>query len=159
MSLIQIPGWVRGQTLEDPAKLGWFDRLAQWINGYRFYVGSFTRDITTATGTQAVTGLPFRPSAVAFFAGFASATAASSTGFDDGDTAGCLYANHLVTADTEIISTTASIFIQGTAGNNYTWAIQSLDGNAVTGVYGFTGLWTKTGVPAGTATIDYLAFK
>lgn len=153
MNLPQMPGWVRGQTAEDAAKIGWFDRLSQWVNGYRFYVGSFTRDISLASGTQAVTGIPFRPSAVLFLAGFASAASASSKGFDDGDTAVSLYHNHSVSADTEIISTTSSVFLQSTAGNNYAGRILTREAS------GFIFNWTKTGAPAGTATIVCLAFK
>lgn len=152
-ALNQISGWVRGQSLENAHKVGWFDKLSAWVNGYRFFCGSFTRDITTATGTQAVTGIPFRPSAVMFLAGFTAGSEAWSVGIDDSDAPELIYSRHLVTADTVSALAGQSIGIQGTAGNNYLGNINTLDAS------GFTISWTKTGAPSGTATIYYLAFR
>lgn len=119
----------------------------------RFHVGAFTRDLSTASGDQAVTGVTFQPSAVLFLAGVTAGSAAWSVGFDDGSTPESLYSNHYVTADTMIAVATASIFIQGSAGDNYAGIVKTFDAD------GLTVTWTKTGSPSATTTIYYLALK
>lgn len=116
-----------------------------------FKVGSFTRDISLATGTQAVTGVGFKPKVVIFFAAFASDVVASS-GFDDGSTRKAMWQNNPAGVDILNVSSDA-ILITKVAGTSYAGAINSFDTD------GFTISWTKTGLPTGTATINYLALR
>lgn len=120
------------------------------LTGLSTKVGSFTRDTSTASGSQAITGVGFRPKAVVFLASQGAAKE-MSVGFSDGS-------SHL------------SIFQQSTAGNfsanaaaitldettgsaAYTGVINSLDSD------GFTIGWTRSGTPTGTATVYYMALR
>ena len=108
----------------------------------------FTRDTSTASGTQAITGVGFKPVSIQFLMANASgADNAASIGFttpvgsakclntpDTGDTAGVWQANSNVIVYVE--SNTA----------RYGGTLESYD------IDGFTITWTKTGLP--TATID-----
>ena len=115
------------------------------------FVGSFTRDTTVASGTQAVTGVGFQPSAVIFFMAQGSATE-MSIGLDSGTTSLAVYDTFPDAADTYGISTTLSIFDFQAGGTFYQGEVTSL------GTDGFTITWTRTGAPAGTLTINYMAF-
>ncbi len=123
---------------------------ASWLTlaNTKYYVGSTTRDTTTATGTQAVTGVGFQPSAIQFLA-CQNGSLEYSDGFDDGTTAECRYFDGTkVQADA-----TASIYDYHSSGNTYAGLIDSFDAD------GFTISWTKTGSPTGTLTVYFLAFK
>jgi len=116
-------------------------------------VGSFTRDTATATGTQSVTGVGFQPSAVIFFAAVNNGSRAS-WGVDIGDSAGGRVSDdHNTGADTWAVGTGATIFAESGGGNQYSGFISAF------GADGFTVSWTRTGVPTGTLTIIYLAFR
>jgi hypothetical protein len=117
-----------------------------------FKVGSFTRDISTATGTQAITGVGFQPTAILIFGGV-TGSAAISAGFSDGSTHGGLSNGHLASADTWAVLTTELIRINQGSGNFYDGTISAF------GADGFTVSWTKNGTPTGTATLGYLAFR
>lgn len=112
----------------------------------RTKVGSFTRDLSTATGTQAITGVGFQPKAVLFF-GVLDGSAVS-WGMDDGTTSkGILYRG----ASGPMYATVAIQFqLNGTPDQQYA-SISAL------GADGFTLSWTKQNSPTGTATIQYLA--
>jgi hypothetical protein len=116
-----------------------------------FKVGSFTRETSVATGTQAVTGVGFVPRAIMFFSADDDTTE-SSWGIDDDVTAGVLYDNSQVSVHTYRAGA-VSIFLQHSTGDNYSATINSFDGD------GFTLSWIKTGIPTGTAQIRYLAFS
>ena len=117
----------------------------------RFKVGSFTYDVSTASGTQAVTGVGFSPKAVVFLAGI-NGTSAMSAGIDDGSTAFVIIDDNVDAAGTYAVNS-QSIGIATTAGGNAQGKITTL------GADGFTITWTKTGSPTGTATIGYLALR
>lgn len=119
-----------------------------------FKIGSFTRDMTTASGTQAVTGVAFKPRCVLFLASEGS-SAQASIGFDlAGSSRGTLYNNHVASADTWNRSGTSySIFASQSGGASYAGGVTSLDTD------GFTVSWVKSGLPTGTLTIDYLAMR
>lgn len=118
-------------------------------------VGSFTRDISIASGTQAVTGVGFTPKAVVFFTGLGAANETGlSVGGDDGTTGVCVYNNAQNTATAwGANGSTASIVIVNAAGTSYAGKISAF------GADGFTVTWTKTGSPVGTYIISYLAFR
>ena len=118
----------------------------------RFFVGSFTRDTTVASGTQAVTGVGFQPKAVIFIA-VVSGTARASIGVDIRTAQGGISDDHNTIADTWNVLSAYSIFLESGGGANYGGEISTL------GADGFTVTWTKTGNPTGTATITYLALR
>jgi len=115
-------------------------------------VSSHIKDLTAASGTQAVTGIGFKPSYVVFFAATNSADASYSSGSDDGVTANCVYqaedngnTQHRVTKS--IIFTNAAETVKQEAN------ITSFDSD------GFTLTWVKTGSPTGTLTFRIMAFR
>lgn len=122
----------------------------EWAAGLK--IGTFSIDTATATGTQAVSGVGFKPSHLIFLAAIA-ATAQVSIGFDDGTNHYALFDDHNTVAATFNVSASYSIYILQGAGITYTGAV------SVLGADGFTVSWTKTGAKTGTATIYYLALR
>lgn len=111
-------------------------------------VGSFTRDMTTASGTQAVTGVGFTPTAIIFF-GAETADVEATWGIDDGTTAKDVNKE----ATNFQNDGSFSITIDEGSSNTYQGKINSFDAD------GFTITWTKGGAPSGTLTANYLAIK
>ena len=111
--------------------------------------GSFSRDSTTASGSQAVTGVGFLPRLLLFMAA-AGYGKEFSTGHDRAITP--LSFAYYINTDKWMVSTSHSIryIIDGTT-TKYEGLIASLDAD------GFTITWTKTGSPTGTISIVYLA--
>ncbi len=119
--------------------------------GAQVKVGSFTRDVSTASGNQAVTGVGFKPRALIFMAALPAVTGGISTGVDDDTAAG---SNRGTTTASQFDTTTSiSIMVVHSGGNFYQGVVNSLDDD------GFTIAWTKTGTPTGTATVVYLALR
>lgn len=116
-------------------------------------IGSFTRDISLATGTQAITGAGFKPRAVIFLAGSVGGSSDNSAGIDDGTNHSALVNLNALAAGTFHISAVLSIRFVQSGSDIYGGIIQSLDTD------GFTISWTKTGSPTGTRTILFLAFR
>jgi len=113
-------------------------------------IGSFTRDVSLASGTQVITGVGFKPKRVFFQMALTSTVASiSSAGWDDGSSRFCVYDNHLSTADSNAISGNFSIILS--TANSYTGLITALSSD------GFTITWTRNGAPTGTITIRYIA--
>jgi hypothetical protein len=117
-----------------------------------FKVGSFTRDTSTATGTQAITGVGFVPRLVLFFASDTSNAHSVSIGVDEGTVPQCLTDYNASSANTWAQITNAIRLIQA-AGIDYRGNIQSMDAD------GFTISWTKVGAKTGAATISYIAIR
>lgn len=113
---------------------------------------TFTRDLTTATGTQAITGLGFKPTHVIITANLLG-NAAASLGFDDAASSTCIYNDHNDSANTWGNSATKSIILATTGAASYQGLIQSMDSD------GFTLSWTKNGSPTGTARMNFVAFR
>lgn len=112
-------------------------------------IGSFSRDTTTASGTQAITGVGFKPSAVIFFSNI-NTTTAVSVGMDNTTTT----TNYFGTGSGNFAgSGSASITGYVSGGNTYDGKITSMDDD------GFTITWTKTGSPTGTLSCLYLAIR
>lgn len=116
-------------------------------------VSSFTRNTATASGTQAVTGIGFKPRAVFFIAAQDSVVGELSFGFDDGVTPRAVRDYFNVTPDAWETFGTYSISILEGAGKEYEGNVDSFDSD------GFTIDWTRTGAPVGTVTVIYLAIK
>lgn len=113
-----------------------------------FVVGNFTRDLSLASGTQAVTGVGFQPKAVILLGGVTVGSARFSVGVDTAAARGMLYVN----SSSFVTNTGESIRL--TDGTNfYDGRIATMDAD------GFTITWTRTASPTGTATIIYLAMR
>jgi len=118
----------------------------------RTKVGTFSIDTTTATGTQAITGVGFVPQVCIFFATDSQAAGESSWGMDDGSGENCVYDSHNGTANTYTSIATISIRDLQSAANYYSGEVQSFDSD------GFTITWTKNGSPTGTLIIKFIAY-
>jgi hypothetical protein len=119
----------------------------------RFKIVTFTRDMSTASGTQAITGVGFRPRAVVFITSRAAGTSQNCVGLDDGTTPIGIFDNHNATADTWGIDTSFSLVVLA-GGSDYN------QGKITAyGLDGFTITWTKTGSPTGTNTFAALCFR
>lgn len=116
-----------------------------------FKVGSFTRDVSLASGAQVITGVGFQPKAILFLTNLQS-TASTSWGAVDASSAYSLYDDHAVTPDAYAVTSAAAVLI--TSGSN---AYAGYPGGFAAD--GFTMNWIKTGSPTGTATVIYMAFK
>lgn len=114
-------------------------------------IGSFTRDLSTASGTSTTTGLGMQPKAVSFISGINSSTIAQSWGADDGTNSYALYNGNSGVAGQFGMLTGDSIVLiaNGTSFNVAKIASFIPDG--------FTIAWTKTGAPTGTAIVGYNA--
>jgi hypothetical protein len=127
--------------------------MSSFSNGLlRSKVGSFTRDMTAASGAVAYTGVGFKPRAILFL-GSISGTTLGSEGFSDSSGAGKAIASWgaamirgaggaiciLLPGDTSLLSSQSAV-------------IASLDAD------GFTLTWTKSSTPgANNADVYYLA--
>lgn len=113
---------------------------------------SFTYNLTTASGTQTITGVGFTPSLVIFLGLLENSTTAVCMGFDNGTTHYPIYGN---AGPVWFVSNagTISIVLITSAGNQQVAAISSFNSD------GFVLTWTKTGSPTGTATIQALVIK
>ncbi len=106
---------------------------------------TFTRDISTATGTQAVTGLGFTPKMLVIF-GNVNGSTAGYTSFGMGGVSGSTGTGCVFVSTTWNDSATNIIsLIDSTGVNQAVATVQSLDSD------GFTLSWTKTASPTGTA--------
>ncbi len=124
--------------------------MAQWyIDPVGLHMGTFSRDMTAASGDVAYTGIGFTPKAVIFLAGVS--TASISVGFGNASIHACIV---VFIASTTGFGTYSSLEITliEEAGKSQAAVIKSLDSD------GFTLTWTKNGSPsAATASIFYLA--
>tara|TARA_Y100000310_G_scaffold304970_1_gene344659 strand:+ start:2525 stop:3736 length:1212 start_codon:yes stop_codon:yes gene_type:complete len=121
--------------------------------GLNAQTGTFSRDSTTASGSQAVTGVGFQPTAMLILA-FQNAVAGEmSIGMTIGGTDLFLRDHHNITADTWYGGTGDLIYVVESAGNAYVGDLTSFDSD------GFTIAWTKSGSPTGMLTMQYLALK
>lgn len=125
------------------------DSIFDWA--VHSHAGSFTRDTSLASGTQAITGVGFKPRAVIFLS-VVSGTVEMSAGFvDSGLNAGCIAANYAGVSGQfgATASTAADIWLN--AGAKSDMGVNSLDAD------GFTVAHTKTGSMSGTQNTYYLA--
>jgi len=114
--------------------------------------GSFTRDISTATGSQAITGVGFQPTALIMFVGGGGAGKASWGMASSDASEVCVSHYHNVTADS-FEHWGNLIRIEHGSGVNYQGNLTSFDAD------GFTIAWTKNGSPTGTVGCKFIAFK
>ncbi|MDO8533286.1 MAG: hypothetical protein Q7S17_00895 [Xanthobacteraceae bacterium] len=114
----------------------------------RSKVAAFTYDLSTATGSQAVTGVGFKPRAIIFMGAVSSGVGAwGMVGNDLADGAvSSLVVDTFYPSGDAIIAVTVSGSLQQAV-------VASYDAD------GFTLTWTKTGAPTGTATLYALCFE
>jgi hypothetical protein len=125
---------------------------AEWANGMK--IASFTYDTATASGTQAITGVGFKPSHIIFLAAISN-TNQMSIGFSNGTANYCFADYNATGTGTYLNSTTTAIYLIQTSGG----AIGAYATVSTLGADGFTLTWTKDGSKTGTATIFYLALR
>jgi len=121
-------------------------------NGFEYNKGvkllTATWDMATASGSQAITGVGFKPSALIIFADI-SITAQASWGFGDASVRAAIYAYGGNFND----SNGVVVYLK-TNDSNYNYAtIASIDSD------GFTLNWTKVGSQTGTAYMKILAIR
>ena len=127
------------------------------ITGGLGKTGSFFRNSGSASGTQAITGVGFRPSTIIFFAAIDTLDC-QSIGFTDAATGRCLWMDNVYATGGGSYAF-AVYYIRTIAGNGalHTAAIASMDAD------GFTLNWTRTNYGTGgtgnNITVNYLAFK
>uniref|UniRef100_A0A6H1Z9G6 Tail protein n=1 Tax=viral metagenome TaxID=1070528 RepID=A0A6H1Z9G6_9ZZZZ len=117
----------------------------------RFKVGSITRDLSAADGAVAETGVGFQPSVVIFM-GAVAGSGMLSLGFDSSAAAYSIADNREGTAGAYYTASTSLCFyVSAGVKSNGTISSWSADGFSIT--------WAKTGSPAGTANVFYLAIR
>lgn len=122
-----------------------------WATRPRVKVGSTTRDVAAADGTQSITGLGFKPKSVAIAAAINN-SAAACVGFSDASSNVTLHGNaDGVTPTAHSVNNAACAFLYVSSGN---YSVASV---AALGTDGFSLAWNKTGAPTGTASIGFLA--
>ncbi len=121
----------------------------EWASGFK--VSNISYDVSTATGTQVVTGIGFKPSAIIMVSGI-EPTGAVSWGFADStQERGILGNSGGVIGQVEGANALAGLIVS--SGNQATAVISTFDSD------GFTLSWTKTGTPTGTAFISFIALR
>jgi hypothetical protein len=130
-----------------------FDALSASVSALTsFKVVSFSRDTSLASGTQAITGVGFKPRAVIFLGVVSGGIGRVSIGIDDGTTPKAIFDNYATTANTWDTDNKSIVCMQG-SGTYYQGRVSLFDDD------GFTMLWSKTGITSGTLIIHALAIK
>lgn len=132
----------------------YYDDGSAWQEAIgHYHIGTFTYDISTASGTQAITGVGFKPRYLLFLMAEDS-DSMFSVGFDSGvGDAMCMADEHKDAADKWAVDTSDSIRAIDSA-------TARAEGNVTTlGTDGFTITWAKTGSPTGTVTVIYIALR
>jgi hypothetical protein len=111
-------------------------------------MGTLTYDLSTASGTTAVTGLGFEPSIIHIMAAVDNTTLKCS-GYSDGTTNYVISDTHGTTAETHAPLTSFCIQLVVDGSNYVRGTIGSITHD------GFTITWTKTGSPTGSAVVMY----
>ena len=125
--------------------------VSEWAGGIK--VGLTSRDTSLATGTQAITGVGFKPSHIILMANVDSSSQ-NSMGFDDGTAHYLIYnAYHVASSLAWTYQNAYCIALYQGASDYYRGQV------TVLGADGFTISWTKTGSKTGTAQIIYIAFR
>ena len=119
--------------------------------------GSFIRNSGSASGTQAITGVGFRPSTIIFFAAI-DTVSCQGIGFTDATNGRCVWIDNVYGSGGASYAV-AIYYLRTIAGNGatHTAVISSMDAD------GFTLNWTRTNLGSGgtgnNITVNYLAFR
>lgn len=116
----------------------------------RNFIGSFTRDLSLASGNQSITGVGFQPSALVLIMGIVGGSQFASIGFagSSGNNS-CL--EFFDTTPTTFLQPNLAGIVRADAGDFQSCVVASFDAD------GFTLTWTKTLLPTGTLTCVFLA--
>ena len=114
--------------------------------------GTFSYDVATATGTQAITGLGFKPTSMHIYAVQANGAGKFSIGFSHGNNEFVMRDSHEYAADAFYPIGSYIIALSASADRVHA-TLNSMDSD------GFTLGWVKNGSPTGTATMLYLAVR
>lgn len=120
-----------------------------WAYAPIFKMGTTTYDLSTSSGTQAITGVGFTPRLI-FILGNQTGNARTSIGIDDGTNH---YSIYMVDAGNAFGTGTAASLNAGSGANSQSGYVSALDAD------GFTITWVKTGSPTGTFTLMYLCIQ
>lgn len=120
-----------------------------WAYAPIFKMGTTTRDLSTASGTQAITGIGFLPRLVIIL-GNQTNNARTSIGIDDGTNH---YSIYMGDAGNVFYTATGTSMNAGSGANSQSGYVSALDAD------GFTITWVKTGSPTGTFTLMYLCIQ
>jgi hypothetical protein len=143
---IAATGWTNATHAHAAANSG--SQLAVWS------VVSFTRDLSLASGTQAVTGAGFTPKAVFIIGGQQSASASASNGISDGTTNRAFSTNgNATTTFWTPANDVITIYTSPTNPDRQRAVIASMDAD------GFTLTWTKNNTPTGTGQFYALCMR
>ena len=114
----------------------------------RSYGGASSRDMATASGTQVITGVGFKPRAIMFNSAEDDVAGVASWGWyaSDGINNVCLRESYLTVAGAYVVNPGGCIHVQKNAGNSDQYAASV----TTVGDDGFTLTWTRTGTPTGT---------
>ena len=115
----------------------------------RVKVGSFTRDMTLASGTQSITGIGCQPKGIIFLT-VKNVTLKACWGLSDGSAELAILHDSTPRFSQNPID---CIYYDDRAGNTYAGDVNSLDSD------GFTINWLKTNSPVGTLTIYYMTIR
>jgi len=115
-------------------------------------VGTFTRDMSAATGNVAYTGVGFKPSLIIFTSQVDGANASLALAFTPGSS-NTYGVSIIQNAGGAVNYKVDALAIQPVNGQLQQAYILSMDND------GFTLSWTKYNSPSGTATVRYIAFK
>lgn len=145
------PGMIWVDSGDNKARV--WDGAAWNLVGLEIYANSFTYDLTTATGTQAIAGVGFQPTRVEFLTHVNGSNNVASIGWDVGTTQFCFF-NDLVRGNDTTPETTFSIVaMEGATPDSQSGQITTL------GADGYTITWQKSGTPSGTLLVYFKAYK
>jgi len=124
----------------------------EWASGIK--IGTFTRDMTAATGSVSYTAVGFKPSVIIFMGGINTTVIATFNGFDNATSHYSSGSYSGLAAGAAFVDAGSSIILYETNTKLQAAFVSSMDAD------GFTLSWSKGGIPAaGTATMFYLAFR
>lgn len=129
-----------------------FGQVPSYDFGTKIFVGSFNRDVSTASGTQGVTGVGFKPRFVIVYTTINGATGIGSWGFSTVSTGGGIHDTYNDTVNT-YSGNSGVIDMTFAAGATYNGVLSSFDTD------GFTITWTKGGSPTGTSINSFIAIR
>lgn len=118
------------------------------FNSTQIKLGTFTRDMTTASGTQSITGVGFSPRLILFSAGVSNLSSEGTA-----DVSGNFALYHIENGSW-LSTASYAVFLYATPSNS------GQSGSVAMTADGFDVAWTKIAVPvAGTAEIIYTAIR
>jgi len=124
----------------------------EWAAGLK--IGTFSRDMTAASGDVAITGVGFKPTIVLFFGTQQTSQIGLIAGLDDGTLHYCVYNAAYSAAGRFEYASATSIALYEAVDKYQTGYISTL------GADGFTITWVKAGTTsAGSVQLFYLALR